>query len=69
MYQDAVKHKEWQEPMDGELAAIRSNDTCDLTKLPSGKVVVGLRWVYKTKFGVDGKVEKHKARLVGKGYM
>jgi len=24
----------------------------------------GLKWVFKTKFGADGSIQKHKARLV-----
>jgi hypothetical protein len=29
------------------------------------KSVVGSRWIYKVKQGVDGSVEKYKARFVG----
>eukprot|EP00253_Pinus_taeda_P010659 PITA_10659 len=36
--------------------------------LPQGKQVIGVKWVYKTKSNVDGKIERHKARLVVKGY-
>lgn len=69
VYQDAMIHREWQEAMDTEMAAIRSNNTWELTELPSGKKAVGLKWVYKTKFGADGKIQKHKARIVAKGYV
>ena len=49
------------------LVKIEKNDTWDLVDLPKGKDVIGVKWVYKTKYNVDGKVEKLKARLVAKG--
>ena len=36
--------------------------------LPQGKEVIGVKWVYKTKRNAEGKIERHKARLVVKGY-
>ena len=36
--------------------------------LPSGKKVVGCRWVYAIKVGPNGQVDQLKARLVAKGY-
>jgi hypothetical protein len=30
--------------------------------------LVGCKWVYKTKYDVDGKLKKHKAHLVAKGF-
>jgi len=39
-----------------------------LTDLPKSKQIIGVKWVYKTKCNAEGKVEKHKARLVVKGY-
>ncbi|RVW97625.1 Retrovirus-related Pol polyprotein from transposon RE2 [Vitis vinifera] len=35
---------------------------------PSGKSIVGCRWVYAVKVGPDGQVDRLKARLVAKGY-
>ena len=32
------------------------------------KKLVRCRWVYRTKYGPDGKVYKHKAKLVAKGF-
>lgn len=32
------------------------------------KKVIGVKWVYKTKYKPNGEVEKYKARLVAKGY-
>lgn len=51
-----------------ELATIEKHDTWELVSLPSGKNVVGLKWLYKTKIGADGKIMKYKARLVVMGY-
>ena len=35
---------------------------------PEGTKLIGCKWVYKRKKGVDRKVETFKARLVTKGY-
>ena len=39
-----------------------------MVELPKGKDVIGVKWVYKTKSNAKGKIERHKARLVVKGY-
>lgn len=44
------------------------NDTWELTKFPRGKVPIGSKWLYKSKFKVDGSIEKYKSRLVVKEY-
>ena len=38
------------------------------SKLPFGKKLIGLKWVFKTRFQPNGDVLKYKARLVTKGY-
>jgi len=35
---------------------------------PAHKKAIGVKWVYRTKFNADGSINKHKARLVVKGY-
>jgi len=35
---------------------------------PGHKTTIGVKWVYRTKFNLDGSVNKYKARLVVKGY-
>ena len=40
----------------------------DLTDLPHGATIVGVKWIYKTKLNEHGEVDKYKARLVAKGY-
>ena len=54
--------------MDEEIHAIMKNDTWELRELPKGKQSIGVKWVYKTKCNAEGRVDKHKARLVVKGY-
>ena len=39
-----------------------------LVELPEGENVIGLKWVYCTKYNADGTIQKYKARLVAKGY-
>ena len=54
--------------MNEEIRAIEKNDTWELVDLPQGKEVIGVKWVYKTKSNVEVKIERHKERLVVKGY-
>ena len=51
-----------------EMTALHSNGTWDLVVLPSGKSIVGCRWVYAVKVGPDGQIDRLKAHLVAKGY-
>jgi hypothetical protein len=53
----------WRLDIDEEMVALRKNDTWDLVPFPNG-----CKWVFKKNIGLDGNVEKHKARLVEKGY-
>jgi len=54
--------------MDDEIATIEKNNTWELVDQLEDKEVIGLKWVYKTKYKEDGSIEKHKAQLVAKGY-
>jgi len=54
--------------MEEEIEEIENNDTWELVDLPQGKEVIGVKWVYKNKSNVDDKIERHKERLVVKGY-
>ena len=54
--------------MQDELQALAANNTCQLTPLPPGKKTIGCKWVYKIKYHSDGTVERHKARVVAKGF-
>eukprot|EP00253_Pinus_taeda_P023259 PITA_23259 len=63
-YEQAKNHKEWMEAMKEEYDYVMKNETWELTN----KVLIGSKWLYKTKFDADGRIDKYKARLVAKGY-
>ena len=44
------------------------NGTWGLVHLPTGKKVIGCRWVFTVKVNLDGSVARLKACLVSKGY-
>ena len=35
---------------------------------PEGKTLVGCKWVFTVKYKVDGSIDRHKVRLVAKGF-
>eukprot|EP00253_Pinus_taeda_P021158 PITA_21158 len=54
--------------MNEEYHSLLANDKWDYVPLPKRRKLVRCKWVYRTKFGQDGKVDKHKACLVTKGF-
>ncbi|CAL9015740.1 unnamed protein product, partial [Prunus brigantina] len=67
-FAEASKDKAWKRAMEIEMEMIEKNETWELVDRPSDKPVIGVKWVYKTKLNLDGSIQKHKARLVVKGY-
>eukprot|EP00253_Pinus_taeda_P013959 PITA_13959 len=67
-FAEASGHPHWEAAMNEEYHSLLANDTWDLVPLPKGRKLVRCKWVYRTKYGPDGKVDKHKARLVAKGF-
>ncbi|KAJ4728947.1 Retrovirus-related Pol polyprotein from transposon TNT 1-94 [Melia azedarach] len=67
-FSEASNYKEWNAAMRDEIVVIEKNKTWELVDRPLHKQVVGVKWVYRTKFNADGSIHKHKARLVVKGY-
>ena len=67
-FAEASGHPAWDVAMQEEYKSLLANDTWDLVPLPKGRKLVRCKWVYRTKYGPDGKVDKHKARLVAKGF-
>jgi hypothetical protein len=52
--------------MNEEYCSLMKNDTWDLVPLPKGRKFLRCKWVYRTKYALDGSFERHKARLVAK---
>lgn len=59
----------WRPAMDEEMTSLMSNNTWELTELPTGFKTLQPKWVYKVKHNSDGTLERRKARLVVKGFM
>jgi hypothetical protein len=58
----------WKKAKDEEMDALDKNEVWYLVKFPTGRNPLGRKWVFKKKLNSKGKVEKHKCRLVAKGY-
>ena len=70
-YSEAMRGKfriKWKEATDSEYDSLIKNKTWDLVNLTCNANVVGCRWVFKTKHGPDGEVNRFKARLVAQGF-
>ena len=59
----------WRAAMDSEMASLGKAGTYTLVPLPVNRTAIGCKWVYKTKRGASGHVNKYKARLVAKGFL
>ena len=54
--------------MEDEIKSMNANKVWDLKIIPKGAKTVGCKWVYRTKLGSQGNIERYKARLVAKGF-
>ena len=52
-----------------EMDAIQKNQTCELVDKPKNKEAIEVKWIYKTKFTIDGSILRNKERLVAKSYV
>jgi histone deacetylase 1/2 len=44
------------------------NNTWRLVPAPPGQHVISCKWIFKLKYKADGTIERHKARLVARGF-
>ena len=58
----------WKEVIKSEIDSIIQNHAWELVNLPQGCNPLSSEWFFKKKRKVDGSIDKHKARVVIKGY-
>jgi hypothetical protein len=69
--EDALKGKDgkkWEIAMQEKYDSLLVNNNWSLVPLPKGRKPISCKWVFKIKHGVDGEVERYKARLVARGF-
>ena len=66
--EEAIKHDVWKKFMEEEIRMIEKNNTWELVAIPREREVVSLKWIYKIKLNQEGDIQKHKARLVARGF-
>eukprot|EP00253_Pinus_taeda_P029055 PITA_29055 len=67
-FKEAASHDECKEAMQKEYDALIKNGTWKLVDPRFGTKPIGCKWVYKNKYKADGSLDKHKARIVAKGF-
>jgi len=65
---DALVHPRWRQTMLDEMSALKKNGTWDLVPLRSRKSVDDCKWIFAINVGLDGTIDRLKARIVAKGY-
>lgn len=68
-FKEAIQEQVWIDACEAEIDSIVRNNTWELVELPEGAKAIGLKWVFKIKRNSDGTTNKHKSRLVAKGYI
>ena len=56
VYEEAANNDRQVKVMEEKIHAIEKNDMQEFTSLSIGKKVIGVKWVYKTKFKFSGEV-------------
>ena len=67
-YKSASKHQYWCHAMTEEIQALHQSNMWTLVPRPPNVNVLGSKWVFRTKYHVDGTIDRHRARLVAQGF-
>lgn len=67
-YTEACKFPHWRATMASKFNALQEKGTWSLVPKSPDINVVGCKWVFRTKYNVDGSVDQYKTHLVAKGY-
>ncbi|XP_021889668.1 uncharacterized protein LOC110808476 [Carica papaya] len=65
---EAKLDQNWMVAIKEELYMIEKNNTRQHVNKPQDRKIIGVKWVFETKLNVNGSINKHKVRLVVKGY-
>ena len=64
----ALHIPEWTTPMQEKYNTLLCNNTWSLVPLPPNQSVIGCKWIFRLKKNPDGSIQRHKTRLVVKGF-
>eukprot|EP00253_Pinus_taeda_P027245 PITA_27245 len=67
-FKEVASYDEWKEAMQKEYDALIKNGTWKLVDPPLGTKPIRCKWVFKNKYKADGSLDKHKVKLVEKGF-
>ena len=65
---DPIWGEMWKSAVKDELTALASNGTWTVTVPPDKSNIVTSKWVFTTKYNIDGSLNRLKARLVARGF-
>jgi len=68
-FKEAIKIDVWKRAMIEEIQLIEKNQTWELVNFPDKKKKIDVKWAFKLKLNPNGQVSRHKARLVGRGFL
>lgn len=68
-YKLSLKVPKWKQVVLLDFYTLLANGTWDLLSLPSKKMTIGCKWVFRIKFKVDRTLYKYKVRLVAKSFL
>ncbi|RDX62677.1 putative mitochondrial protein, partial [Mucuna pruriens] len=67
-FEEASSNENWRKVNDDEIYAIEKNETWELANFSVDKRLIGVMWVYKTKYNPNEEINCFKSRLLAKGY-
>ena len=67
-FQQGTTSDAWRSVVQREYDALIKNGIWRLVDPQIGTKCIGCKWVYKKKYNPDGSLDKHKERLLTKGY-
>lgn len=67
-FAQAVKYSYWQQAMKLEHDAFMRNKIWSLFLCPTNVNLVGCKWIFRIMICSNGKIKRHKARLVAQGF-